>query len=202
MSVLDDTWKRVLEELGGIEPPEKTREYVAELVMWGGRIHLTGRERMADAIAAQVSDSLVMLELAGDGPAAADIGAGAGFPGIVWKLARPDWTMTLFERKEKLASFLERTAAVLGLDGVTVRAEEAGPGTAAGHFDVVTSKAAGRFGEILPVAAGMLRVGGLYVTAKGEGWEDELAGEPGFEPAGRAPLRGGRGEAVALVYRP
>ena len=195
-----EAWKRVLEELGGAEPPDKLREYVDELVKWGGRIHLTGRERMADAIAAQISDSMIMLELAGAGAGIADIGAGAGFPGIVWKLVNPGWDVTMFERKERLASFLDRTTAILGLEGITVRAEEAGPKTEGGPFDVVTSKAAGRLGEILPIAAGMLRRGGVYVTAKGEGWEGELEGTVGFSIWRRVSLRGGRGEAISLLF--
>ena len=78
-----ETWARVLEELGEGGLPGKLREYVDELSKWGERIHLTGREKMADAIAAQISDSMIMLELAGEGPMVADIGTGAGFPGIV-----------------------------------------------------------------------------------------------------------------------
>lgn len=195
-----EAWKRVLETLGGEEPPEKLREYVDELVKWGGRIHLTGRERMADTIAEQISDSMIMLELAGEGTRIADIGAGAGFPGIVWKLANPGWDVTMFERKERLASFLERTTAILGLDGISVRAEEAAPNTEGGPFDVVTSKAAGRLDEILPIAAGMLRRGGVYVTAKGKGWEKELEGTAGFSPGRSISLRGGRGEAISLLF--
>ena len=189
----------VMDELRGEHPPEKLREYVEELVRWGGRMHLTARERMPEAIAAQISDSLVMLELAGDGGRVADIGTGAGFPGMVWKMARPGWKVTLFERKERIALFLERTAARLGLDGLDVRAEDVRPGAAEERFDVVTSKAAGRLGEILPLAAGLLRPGGLYVTAKGPGWEGEIAETEGFVPGGRIRLGGGRGEAVSLV---
>jgi 16S rRNA (guanine527-N7)-methyltransferase len=194
-----EAWARVLGELEGKEAPAGLEAYVRELVRWGERIHLTGRERMAEAIASQISDSLIMLELAGEGGLVADIGAGAGFPGLVWKLARPEICLTMFERKERLATFLERTASLLGLEGVSVRAEEAAPGTGGGRFDVVTSKAAGRFGEMLPIAAGMLRRGGLYVTAKGEGWEEELGGVGGFSLRERKTLRGGRGEAVALA---
>jgi 16S rRNA (guanine527-N7)-methyltransferase len=197
----DIVWGRVLEELGEeAAPPGNLRAYVDELVKWGERIHLTGRERMADAIAAQISDSMVMLELAGEGTEVADIGTGAGFPGIVWKLARPRLEIVLFERKERLASFLERTAAILGLEGVSVRAEDAALYPEARRFDIVTSKAAGRLGEILPVAGRMLKKGGIYVTAKGEGWEAELEGiSAGFSPGGRVALRGNRGDAVALV---
>jgi 16S rRNA (guanine527-N7)-methyltransferase len=196
----EEVWARILEELGEIEPPGKLREYVEELVKWGGRIHLTGRERMTDAIAAQVSDSMIMLELAGGGGTVVDVGAGAGFPGMVWKLARPDWDIVLFERKERLATFLARTATLLGLEGVSVRAEDAALNGGCAGADVVTSKAAGRLGDILPIAGGMLKRGGIYVTAKGEGWEAELEGvHAPFSLVGRIPLRRGRGEAVSLA---
>jgi 16S rRNA (guanine527-N7)-methyltransferase len=190
-------WAKVLEELGGADPPEGLREYIGELALWGDRIHLTGRERMPEAIAAQVSDSLVMLDLAGEGKTAADIGSGAGFPGLVWKLARPGLEITLFERKERLASFLERTASVLGLGGIAVRAEDASNIVHGEEYDIVTSKAAGRLGEILPLVSAMLGPGGIYVTAKGDGWERELEDAP-FALVASAPLGGGRGVAIAL----
>ncbi len=197
-----DVWARVLEELGEGDHPGELRAYVGELVTWGERIHLMGREKMAEAIAAQISDSMIMLELAGEGPAAADIGAGAGFPGLVWKIARPRWDLVLFERKERLAIFLERTTALLGLEGVVVRAEDAALYPEEGVFDVVTSKASGRLGKILPIARRMLRKGGVYITAKGRGWERELEDAAGFALCGRIELKGGRGEAIALALDP
>jgi 16S rRNA (guanine527-N7)-methyltransferase len=196
----DEVWGRVIEELGETAPPGGLRAYVDELVIWGERIHLTGRERMAGAIAAQIVDSFAMLELAGDRKVVADIGAGAGFPGIIWKLARPGMEIVIFERKERLASFLARTAALLGMKGISIRAEDAARYAGPRRFDVVTSKAAGRLEEILPIAGRMLRKGGIYVTAKGGGWEKELGGiDAGFSLHTATPLEGNRGEAVALV---
>lgn len=192
-------WARVLEELGDGERPAKLKAYVDELVKWGGRIHLTGREKMADAIATQISDSMIMLDLAGDGPAVADIGTGAGFPGIVWKLARPQWSIVLFERKERLATFLERTVSLLDLNETSVVAEDATLFPEEGQFDIVASKAAGRLGEILPIARRILRKGGVYVTVKGEGWEGELPEASGFSLRERTPLKANRGEAIVLA---
>jgi 16S rRNA (guanine527-N7)-methyltransferase len=193
-------WDRVLSRLGDTPPPEGLREYVGELVKWGERIHLTGREDMEASISAQVSDSMAMLDLAGEGGLVADIGTGAGFPGVVWKIARPAWHIVLFERKERLAAFLGRTVALLGLKGIEVRGEDASFYTTERPFDVVTSKAAGRLGEIIPIAERFLRPGGLYVTVKGERWEAELEGSRRFSVARRAPLEGSGGEAVSLRF--
>jgi 16S rRNA (guanine527-N7)-methyltransferase len=200
MADAEAVWTRVLSELAGREPPAGLREYVGELVTWGERIHLTGREDMAASVSAQISDSLEMLGLAGEGGYVADIGAGAGFPGIVWKLARPSWRIVLFERKERLATFLSRTAAVLGLEGIEARGEDASRFEPDDPFDVVASKAAGRLGEMLPIAGRLLRPGGMYVTVKGDRWESELDEASGFTVASRAPLSEGRGEAIALRF--
>jgi len=83
--------------------------FVKELSGWGRRMHLTGRGEAERNLARQFADSLEMLVLAeslvqtgdrGAGPpCVADIGSGAGFPGLVWAIARPRWKMVLFERK-------------------------------------------------------------------------------------------------------
>jgi 16S rRNA (guanine527-N7)-methyltransferase len=209
-----DRWRRRLDELAGVQSAPGGREiidklssYAGEIERWGGRLHLTGRGRIKEAIEEQIDDSLIMLSLyekvrgaAGRPYRAADVGTGAGFPGIVWKIVRPEMRMDLYERREKIAIFLRRMLAVLEIEDVRVRAEPEKVVPAEERYDVVASKAAGRFDVMLPLAGDMLRRGGIYVTAKGDGWEDELsqAGTEIFHVAGRMGMRGGRGEAVAL----
>jgi 16S rRNA (guanine527-N7)-methyltransferase len=168
---------------------EKLGIFIGELVTWGERLHLIGKRRLEKTVADQIFDSIFLLkeveDLAGgtDGgePRIADIGSGAGFPGLVWKMARPRCRVVLFERRSKPALFLARTARMLALEGLSVEQEDASryKGT---PFDLVVSKAAGRLGEMFPVARAILRPGGLYVTVKGDGWTKELeeAGSEGF----------------------
>lgn len=217
MSRNDEAWRLVKESLAVAEPDlsrnegfmESMRLYVCELVRWGLPIHLTGRNRPAENIAEQVRDSLAMLRCAegamqdagGEGAVrVVDVGAGSGFPGIVWKLARPDWELTLFERREKLAGFLERTVAVLGLESVEVIEGDARTGDRH-RYDIVVSKAAGRFPAILPIAWRLGKPGGLYVTAKGDRWEQELEQASPYVHAGVVvvPMEAGRGFAIALL---
>jgi 16S rRNA (guanine527-N7)-methyltransferase len=187
---------------------EGLRRYIAELVAWNEAIHLTGRSRLAEAVAGQVCDSAAMLRCAeeaksgGDGgrPArAADIGSGAGFPGMIWKLARPDWDLTLIERRERVAAYLGRSVTLLGLEGISVIEGDADI-IEPGRFDIVVSKAAGRFSVILPIAERIGRPGGLYVTAKGDSWEGELAetANDSTRVVAVKPLGVGRGFAIAL----
>lgn len=184
------------------------RKYLAELVEWNEAIHLTGRGRFTRAVAEQVCDSVTMLRCAEEAISergetgttrVADIGSGAGFPGIIWKLVRPDWDLTLIERRERTAAYLARTVVSLGLEGIAVIEGDA-RAIGADGFDIVVSKAAGRFPEIIPVAQRIARAGGFYVTAKGDSWEGELAEAPTgeFEPAGVRAMGSGRGFAIAL----
>ena len=113
----------------------------------------------------------------------ADIGSGAGFPGLVWKIVRPRLDLTLFERRLKPQLFLERIVAQLGLKGITVVGEDAASCREAGAFDLVVSKAAGRLASILPLADRLLAPGGAYITVKGRSWESELP------RSAQAPLR-------------
>lgn len=207
---------RRLEEEGGSPFPrggpvrDLLERFAGEVARWGSRTHLVGRSNIEENILISVLDSLHLLSFAersGDlEPAAgrkrevADIGSGAGFPGIVWAIARPDIDVTLFERREKPRLFLERTAALLGLGGAVVVGGDANRCERPGSFDLIISKAAGRLEVIMPIAGELLRAGGIYLTIKGEGWQGEVSsmaeGLMGLEKAERLP--GDRGSMLRM----
>jgi len=115
-----------------------------------------------------------------EGPfAAADIGSGAGFPGMPVKLARPDMEITLVEPARKKAVFLRQAARELGLAGVTVSEDkvEEFAGKQAGRFDVVISRAFRDPDRLLPLAGPLLSPDGRIVLALGPEW-------PGVPPPG------------------
>ena len=92
-------------------------------------------------------------------PTLADVGSGAGFPGIPIKLWAPEIVLTLIESNQKKATFLREVARALTLTNIniqTARAESLAPAT----FDVVTLRAVERFEIILPVAASLVAPGG------------------------------------------
>ena len=89
----------------------------------------------------------------------ADLGSGAGFPGLPIKLWAPDIALTLIESNHKKAAFLREVTRALTLTGVDIqsaRAETLAPAT----FDVVTLRAVERFSSILPIAAALLASSG------------------------------------------
>lgn len=208
---------RLVEEGGSPYPPEVLgglERFAEEVERWSRRTHLVGKSRMEENIFVSMLDSLHLLQYAGrsgdlgrDGSRAAtvgDIGAGAGFPGIVWAIACPGMEITLFERSEKPRLFLERTARLLGLGGSVAVEGEAAVSGRARRFDLVVSKAAGRWGTIAPIVEALMREGGIYLTIKGDGWEAEMADarEGSLEPASWQRLPGSRGSMLRMRRKP
>jgi 16S rRNA (guanine527-N7)-methyltransferase len=107
-----------------------------------------------------------------------DVGSGAGLPGLVLALVRPDLSMLLVEPLERRAEFLQEAVENLGLTQVRVvrtRAEELGPIAA----DVVTARAVAPLGKLAGWCLPLLRSGGTLLALKGARAADELtAAEP------------------------
>ena len=95
----------------GIELPPETlaqfQVYLQELQTWNARVNLTGLTSPRDMVIKHFLDSLTILPYIEAAPSLADLGSGAGFPGLVLKLARPDLALTLVESRGKKAAFLE-----------------------------------------------------------------------------------------------
>jgi 16S rRNA (guanine527-N7)-methyltransferase len=115
-----------------------------------------------------IADSLVGLEVPAVGEAAriVDLGSGAGLPGLVLAIARPEAEVVLVESGGKKCAWLERTVTALGLENVRVvcaRAEELDEAP----FDVVTARALAALSVLCEYAAPLLREGGSLVAWKG-----------------------------------
>lgn len=127
------------------------------------------------AIARHVADSLVALELPYVAAARriADIGSGAGWPGLALAAALPAASVTLIESQGRHCRYLERAVEAAELANVTVvqaRAEEW-----RGEYDLVTARALATLPAVLEYAAPLLVVGGHVVAWKGAVGEEEAA---------------------------
>lgn len=103
-----------------------------------------------------------------------DIGSGAGLPGLVLAIMRPDVDFVLIEPMERRVHWLVSEVAQLGLRNVEVlraRAEEA---THLAPFDQVTARAVSALSKLIPIAAPLVRSGGELLFLKGEGVFREL----------------------------
>ncbi len=105
----------------------------------------------------------------------ADVGSGAGLPGIVLAIARPDVAWTLIEPMERRVAWLDEQVAELELDNVTVlrgRAEDVG---LSGTFDMVTARAVSALRTLIPWTAPLVRNGGELALLKGRNAENEIS---------------------------
>lgn len=120
-------------------------------------------------------NSAVVAELVPVGSRVADLGSGAGLPGIVLAILLPDSEVTLVEPMERRTSFLAECVSELGLDNVRVlrgRAEELAGQVGA---DVVASRAVAKLSRLAVLAAGLARPGGLVLAIKGATAAQEVA---------------------------
>ncbi|GAA1958923.1 16S rRNA (guanine(527)-N(7))-methyltransferase RsmG [Catenulispora subtropica] len=104
-----------------------------------------------------------------------DVGSGAGLPGIVLALARPDLTVTLLEPLLRRTLFLDEVIALLGLPNVRVLRGRAEEFAGRERFDVVTSRAVAPLDRLAGWSLPLLRAGGEMVALKGGSAEAELA---------------------------
>lgn len=122
-----------------------------------------------------------------------DVGSGAGLPGLVWAIARPDTRVVLIEPLLRRSTFLSEAVAHLGLaDRVTVwrgRAEDAARQPGFTPLDVVTARAVAPLERLIGWTVPLLAVGGRLVALKGSNAVQELAaGRAAAAAAGLADL--------------
>lgn len=99
--------------------------------------------------------------------AAADIGSGAGLPGLVLAISRPDVNWTLVEPMERRVNWLSEQVKDLGLSNVEVLRSRAEEVRATGKFDFVTARAVSALRTLIPFTVPLLRDGGELALLKG-----------------------------------
>lgn len=102
----------------------------------------------------------------------ADVGTGAGLPGLVWAITRPDLRVTLIETLHRRATFLQEVVDELGLENVSVlrsRAEDV-----SATFDVVTARAVAPLGKLAGWCLPLVAPGGVLLALKGRSAQEEV----------------------------
>lgn len=186
-------------------------QYLALLEQWRERAGLTTVVGAEEVQRRHFGEALALLSVVRALPevarqagtiAIADLGSGAGFPGLPMRIVEPGLRLTLVEAHGRRARFLEAVVAALGLDDVRVvpaRAEEAGRDPALrGAFDVVVARALAPLPVLVEYALPLLRLGGLLVAPKGSRVAEEVAAAAGAIEA----LGGTLESAVALPLPP
>ncbi|MBW4032183.1 MAG: 16S rRNA (guanine(527)-N(7))-methyltransferase RsmG [Acidobacteria bacterium] len=104
-----------------------------------------------------------------------DIGSGAGLPGLVLAIARPDVEFVLVEPMERRVDWLRSEASRLGLDNVRVERSRAEDAPLVRQLDQVTARAVAALSKLIPLTAPLARVGGELVFMKGARIGDEVS---------------------------
>ena len=104
----------------------------------------------------------------------ADIGSGAGLPGVVVALSRPDVRVTLVEPLLRRTTFLEEVVAGLALDNVVVRRDRADALHGKEAFDVVTARAVAPLERLLGWCMPLVDPDGFLLAMKGDSAEEEI----------------------------
>lgn len=150
--------------------------YAATLAGAGVERGLIGPREVDRIWDRHILNSAALSELVGPDARVADIGSGAGLPGIPLALARPDLQVTLIEPLLRRSDFLRAMVDELGIDVAVVRgrAEEPGVRKQMGETDVVVSRAVASLDKLTRWSMPLLRVDGHMLALKGERAEEEI----------------------------
>ena len=116
----------------------------------------------------------VITDLMGEGVSVCDVGSGAGLPGLVVAIRRPDLRVTLVEPLARRTRFLDEVVETLALPNVEVARGRAEQLAGKRRFDVVTSRAVARLPKLMEWSLPLVAPGGAMLAMKGSSAADEI----------------------------
>jgi 16S rRNA (guanine527-N7)-methyltransferase len=161
--------ERGLGELSLELPAEASAQllrYIALVAKWNRTYNLTAIRDPLDMVTHHLLDSLAVvphLPMPVRG-SVADVGSGAGVPGLVLAIARPQWRVTLNDAREKKTAFLRQAAIELGLTNVDVHEGRVEQWRPAPRFALVISRAFAEFGQFRALCMHLVAEGGYLVA--------------------------------------
>jgi 16S rRNA (guanine527-N7)-methyltransferase len=162
-------------------------DYVELLQRWNATYNLTAVRDPEEMVTRHLLDSLAIAPYV-SGKTLADLGTGAGLPGIPLAIAAPERRVLLIDSNGKKARFLREAVRVLQLPNVRIEARRVEDVRA--EFDTVTARAFAALGDMLRLAGHLLAPDGRLVALKGLVHRDEiLAVGDGYEVREVLPLR-------------
>ena len=154
---------------------QHTMDYLQLLFQWNQKMNLTAIDTIESALDKHILDCLVPTTILMMNGHMADIGSGAGFPGMVWAIYYPNITIDLIEPTGKRCLFLNTVKSSLGLTNVNVinkRSEDCIDRRE--HYDLVCARAVARLPLLLELCTPLLKVKGTMVALKGSSAMEEL----------------------------
>jgi 16S rRNA (guanine527-N7)-methyltransferase len=151
-------------------------KYAALLKEWNLKMNLTSISEESEVIEKHFLDCLIPAKaLPIAGKACADLGTGAGFPGLVWAIVFPTCQMTLVEATTKKCTFLAEVVKQLDLKNVRILNRRAEELNNKNQFDIVAARALAPLPILLELAIPLLKVHGTFLAMKSAKGREELA---------------------------
>lgn len=142
-------------------------QHFAQILVEEGELRgLIGPRELPRLWTRHLLNSAAVSQFVPSGATVADVGSGAGFPGVVLSIMRPELRVHLVEPMERRVDWLADVVRILGLSNTTVvrsRAEELED-----QFDVVTARAVAALRKLVPWVAALISPGGRLLALKGE----------------------------------
>lgn len=159
------------------EAVKRLERYAELLVEWNEKMNLTAITDPEGIAVKHFADCLSIFKYADikEGASVIDVGTGAGFPGVVMKIARPDIKLTLLDSLAKRITFLDELCKELGLEVTTVhsRAED-GAVKFREQYDFAVARAVANMRVLSEYCMPYVKVGGTFIAMKGASAAEEL----------------------------
>jgi 16S rRNA (guanine527-N7)-methyltransferase len=145
---------------------QKLLDYLALLHKWNKVYNLTAIRNPEQMVSNHLLDSLAVLPYLWP-QRWLDVGCGAGLPGVVLAIMRPEWSFTLLDSNSKKTSFVQQACIELKLHNVEVRCERIEGLQVDGKFDGIISRAFAETAEFVALTRHLLVEGGRWAAMKG-----------------------------------
>lgn len=156
---------------------EQFKEYAELLTEWNKKINLTAITAPADIAVKHFLDCLSAILTNCIRGSVIDVGTGAGFPGLVLKIAKPEIKLTLLDSLNKRINFLKEVSGKLALEDINfvhARAEDAARTVLRSNFDTAVSRAVANMTVLSELCLPFLKIGGRFLALKGPLADEEL----------------------------
>lgn len=153
---------------------DQARSFAQTLANDSDELGLLGPRELDKLWSRHILNSAVVAELVRPGDKVADVGSGAGLPGIPMAIASPDAQFVLIEPMERRSSWMLEVVEDLGLNNVRIlrsRAED----VSEQDFDIVTARAVAALDKLLKMCVPLLKPGGALIALKGSKAAEEIA---------------------------